>query len=216
LADRLGLKKTTVHNLARTLMARNFVKRDNEMGYTLGPAVVELANKYSDKSLEHEALAVMQRMVRMLPSSTLVLGEPAGAELYLKLRYSPDKPNVLQKPQGQTFQPYANGVGLVYLAYAPEEQSASLREVYPFFEFGAHLWKTEADLATFLIGVRETGCAIVPFDSEQVLRVSTPVFNSAGELVAVLGSSTPMPGLIVAEQQRIVKLTIDMAKEIKI
>jgi DNA-binding IclR family transcriptional regulator len=216
LADRMGLKKTTVHNLARTLMARNFVKRDNESGYMLGPAIVELANKYSDKSLEHEALAVLQRMVRMLPASTLVFGEAAGAELYLKMRYSPDKPNVLQKPQGQTFQPYANGVGLVYLAYAPEERIAALREAYPFFEFGAHLWKTQADLDAFLAGVREQGCAIVPFDSELALRVSAPVFSQTGDLVAILGCSTPTQGLDDKERKRIVNLTIDMAREITI
>jgi DNA-binding IclR family transcriptional regulator len=135
--------------------------------------------------------------------------------LYLKMRYSPDKPNVLQKPQGQTFQPYANGVGLAYLAFAPAERMASLKAAYPFFEFGAHLWKTQANLETYLADVREQGCAIVPFDRNAALRVSVPVFNKAGALVAVLGCSTPMQGLDDEEQKRIVNLTLEMARGIK-
>jgi DNA-binding IclR family transcriptional regulator len=216
LSERMGLKKTTVYNLARTLAARNFVKRDNESGYTLGPAVIELANKYTDKNLEHQALAVMQRMVQELPASTIVFGMDSGAELYLKLRYSPDKPNVLQKPQGQTFQPYANGVGLVYLAFGSEAQITPLQAAYPFFEFGAHLWKTQAKLDEYLQEVRTQGCAIVPFDRETALRVSAPVLNQAGELAAVLGTSTPSQTLDPAEEKRLVQLTIDMAREIKI
>ncbi len=208
LAERSGLKKTTVHNLARTLMTRHFLDKEEGGRYILGPAVVELAGMYKDKQVVHQAVLAMQRLLRVLPDSTLVFVELRGQELRLSHRYSPDRPNVLQRPWGQTMNPYVNACGLAYLAYGADSVRQDLSERYPFDEFGTHFWKSARELEDFQEGVRTKGYAVTPFDTDKTLRVGVPLLDRNGRIMAAIGVSTPVRLIKTAKQKnQIIELT---------
>jgi DNA-binding IclR family transcriptional regulator len=122
---------------------------------------------------------------------------------------------VLQRPRNFTFQPYANGAGLVYLAFAEKEKVKAIKDAYPFFEFGAHLWKTEGELNQYLKKVRKSGTAVVPFETGKSLRVSAPVMDGSHKIAGVLGTSTPRILIKSKEQEnKIINMTKQKASEI--
>lgn len=191
LSEMVGMKLTTVRNLLRTLCARNFLVKDDEGFYSLGQAVPDIAQYYQDRSMIMRVKETMQQLVEKLESSTVVFSELKGPEICLALRYSPDRPFVLQRPHRQTYQPYANASGLVVLAYAEERKLEQLHVRYPFSEYGAHLWKDETKLEQYLKDVYKTGYAVCPFDTDKTMRVAVPVLDKKGKINGILGISIP-------------------------
>lgn len=209
----MGIKPTTAHNLIRTLCARDFLIKDNDNRYSLGPAVADIAQYYQDRGLQQKASTIMQDLVRQLEFSTITFAELIGPEIHLVMRYSPDRPFVLQKPQGQTFQPYANASGLAALAFSEDIKLEQLNVRYPYSEFGSHLWKEEEKLNNFLAQVKKQGYAITPFDTDKTLRIAAPILDKKGKLIAILGSSTPATH---AEpiKDKIIKLITEASKKV--
>ncbi|UKI32745.1 MAG: hypothetical protein L6W00_04065 [Lentisphaeria bacterium] len=59
-------------------------------------------------------------------------------------------------------------------------------EKWPFAEFGAHLWKSRAELEAFLERVRKEKMALSPFDRDLFWRISGAVTDADGRLHAVI------------------------------
>ncbi|MFW6457178.1 MAG: IclR family transcriptional regulator [Planctomycetota bacterium] len=190
LVRKVGLKKTTAYNLARTLVARDYLQQDDRSRYRLGPAVTELARFYHDQSVEQRAREPMQNLSTKFPNAKIVLGELVGKDIRVQLRISPDRPHVLQRPVDQTFSPYANAIGLLYMASVPPETRELLESRAPFDEFAAHLWGTRDKFNAYLEKVRQQNYAVVPFRQDETLRIACPVRNN-NTMVAALGVSLP-------------------------
>lgn len=134
-----GLKKPTLHNLLRTLIARGFVFKDNMNRFNIGPALYEIAGSGALTRRQMKAQAIFPLLAEKLPGCTITLSTLSVDTVRCLLRISPDAPGELQHPAERTFTPYVMASAIVLQAVYPEE-SARLEERYPFDEYGVGMW----------------------------------------------------------------------------
>ena len=134
-----GLKKPTLHNLLRTLIARGFVFKDNMNRFNIGPALYEIAGSGALTRRQMKAQAIFPLLAEKLPGCTITLSTLSVDTVRCLLRISPDAPGELQNPADRTFTPYVMASAIVLQAVYPEE-SARLEERYPFDEYGVGMW----------------------------------------------------------------------------
>jgi DNA-binding IclR family transcriptional regulator len=198
LAELLGVKPPTAHNLLRTLVDRRFVEQDGGR-YRLGPALGELAAAEADRLLLRLASVTVMDLGRRMPTGTVTLAELLAGEVAVRLRVSPDRPGVLQRLRGRTLPPYATASGLLVQAHAAGDVLSALRARHPFWEQGSGVWKSPKDLERYLLRVRDEGYAELPVGTEEATRVAAPVFGMGAEFVATLGLN--LPGHAVGRKQ---------------
>lgn len=214
-AEALGQKVPSTHYLVRTLLAGGFLEKRSGNLLCLGPIFLELAERQRSSALAAAAEKELQTLHETLPPGVVIFGTATRQEMRQLFRISPDRPHVLQRCNGDLLHPYASAAGLVGLAFASETVRLSMEERHPFAEYGAHLWKTREALDTYLAGVRDAGAAVCPFDAALFFRVSVPIFDNGGSLVAVVGASVPaanVPG--ATDRRRVVRTLLDAAQRL--
>jgi DNA-binding IclR family transcriptional regulator len=188
----LNLKPQTVHNLASTLARRRLLEKlAHPPRYRLGEALLEMAARHGERELSRRAEAAVRELVARIPQATVLLAQGVGGEVQVLRRMSPERPGVAERPRQQVLSAYASSTTLVFQAFWTDEERSSFRRRYPFEEFGAGVWQSEAKLERFLAKVRRQGYALLPPSQGKSLRVAVPLFGAGNELRAVLGASVP-------------------------
>ncbi len=196
----MKLKPPTVYNIIRTLTAGGFVERHNR-SLRLGREFKRLAGVGEGGLLEGVAETELLALYQRIPKGTAIFGVSTRQGVEQTHRISFDRPGVIQNLPNEIMHPYATAAGLIGLAFADEESFLLQSEKWPFAEFGAHLWKSRAELESFLEQVRKEKVALSPFDRDLFWRISGAVTDVEGRLHAVIGVSIPAIHLnAVAEQ----------------
>ncbi|MCW2622540.1 MAG: transcriptional regulator, IclR family [Frankiales bacterium] len=126
LSDKLGLERTIVHRLVRTLESEQLVERDSS-GLRLGPRHVLFANSY----LGHQGLrqACLPYQVEFLfrtfagePWSLALLIRVGGAVTLVSHLVSPTAPLQSLMSVGAVLKAESTAAGRCLLAYEPEEE----------------------------------------------------------------------------------------------
>ena len=134
-----GLKKSTAHNLMRTLCFRKFAVKDEHNRFHIGPAVQEIADGTpAHRKLRH-ARSAIQKLRTTFPDCTITLSALVGAEVRCLFRVTPFKPGVVQLPGGRCFLPFVSASAILLQSLYPQK-TAALEQQYPFEEYGAGLW----------------------------------------------------------------------------
>lgn len=189
LSDRVRLKVPTTHNLLRTLALRGLVEKQDGCMYVIGPAMVQMAGKLFDT-----------RLVRLAENAVLELGakpyrpfvnfcQVTGMQIQLRLRISPDSPNVVQRPVGRNNSLYSTATGIAALAFSPEDLVLSLKETNPFEEYGLGFWKSREALAAAVEDTRRKGVAVFPWEGSELFKAAT-IIRGHGD-TTILGLAVP-------------------------
>ena len=134
-----GLKKTTVHNLMRTLCFRNFVYKDKKHRFRVGSAIEEiLANSVGKKRIG-KAQRLMQTLAKRFPQSIITFSVLKQSDVRCLLRITPESKGIVQVLSSRCFLPYVSVSAVLLQALYPQE-CAGLEQQYPFEEYGAGLW----------------------------------------------------------------------------
>jgi DNA-binding IclR family transcriptional regulator len=212
LARQLGLKSPTVHNLARTLAARGFLRKvRGPLRYQLGERVGELATLAADNDLMRRAVPVVEALFARLGVATVTLVRPIGGEVLNCLRISPERPGVLERPAGRAMHPYGTASALLFQAFWPEPQRAAYRQRYPFWQYGAHLWGEADRLEAALGRIRRAGHVALPMPRAGTFLVAVPVVGARDELQAALGACVPQAEAEAAPAGRWVEPVLEAA-----
>jgi DNA-binding IclR family transcriptional regulator len=195
LADGLGMKKTTAHNLIRTLRARDFLVKDEVNRFHIGPAVNELVINQHRKAIMKRAESELRNLCAEFPSGILTFSERCGSEIYSRLRMSPDQPSFMQHPVMQTFNPYTSATGGCFMAFS----SSFFEEVsrkYPFDEYATPKWSGRQNFEAALSAVRRDGFFLAgkAWSSNEGFGIAVPV----GEQFALalrINSNIPDAGI---------------------
>ena len=189
IATALDMKMPATHHMVQTLLSGNFlIKRGGR--FYLGEDLTTLAINANGENGFIDAIGKeMHFIYNRLPRCVVVMVMLSNYTVEMKLRIAYDRPNVLQKTSGMTYNIYANAGGLLSLAYASEESREHIEEKQPFAEMGQQLWGGREKLETFLADVRSLGYAVSPFDSEVSFRAAVPVFDVDGNFRVGLGIS---------------------------
>ncbi len=191
LAEALGVKPPTAHNLARTLLARRYlVKSERPVRYRLGPAALTLAVAFSSRAVIDRAAETFGELARRFAPVTWSLTEAVGSEVVMVLRAGPERPGFCERPR-RVMHPYGSASAVLFQAFWSDEERRAYRQAHPFWEYGAHVWRTEEEFDRLLAEVRRTGRAEPVFRAEDAHLLAVPVFGPTGELVAAAGARLP-------------------------
>jgi len=176
LSETLGLNNKTAFNILRTLSHHSFVQKDAHNRYHLGPAVLDLLrNEYRGQTLSQAGMELL-RISQQLPGCVVTLVELSDNDLRARLRVSPDRPEILQRPLHLSFSIYHSSTGLCFLAQSRFQQM--LLHNFPFSEHGVGQWGSLAAMQSFLQASQERGYVSLRLDA-----------NAATSLAAYLGGN---------------------------
>jgi DNA-binding IclR family transcriptional regulator len=206
LSESLGVKAPTAHNLARTLVAHNFLEKSTRpTRYRIGAALGELYAARLERALVREAVPVVASLYRDLAGATVTFCEDVGGQVVTRLRMSPDRGGVLERPRERMMHPYGAAASLVFQAYWPADRREAFRRRFPFWEYGAHLWGDEDRLEEMLKVIRRHGLAVPEGLGNKGLLAAGPVMGPGEELLGTLGVSFPAEARIAKTKRRAVE-----------
>jgi DNA-binding IclR family transcriptional regulator len=191
IAAAMDLKTPTVHNIVKTLAMRGLVEKRNGSQYIAGSRILELAERLRGQMNEAEAEEAVRAIASHDSAPLVNYTVPTSGRLPVRLRMSPDRPGVMQRPRDHTNALYGSASGLAFLAFAPPDRVMLMRQHHPFHEEGVRLWESLEDLDAYLQDCRQCGFAVTPFEGQELFRVATPVFDMQGVAVAYIGAAAP-------------------------
>src|SRR5438094_29852 len=120
LADRLGLAKTTVHGLLRTLHDHGLVEQDPDSDkYQLGPQLLQLSNRYLDLSELRTRSLAWSELLSTRSGESVRVGVPHGdGVLIVHHVFRPDTSLQILEV-GAMLPMHATALGKAVLAYLP-------------------------------------------------------------------------------------------------
>ena len=204
LGEALGLYKSNVHTLVRTLAAMDYLQQDKETGkYFLGSAVLRLSRAAGDRyAFRSVALAHMKALAEET-GERVYLYVPLKDQIYT-LNVAAPTQNQYSRPsaaEGYTCRMHCTGAGKAILAHLPaaqvEDYIAGGLEPYT-----ANTITDPGKLREELGHIRQAGYAMDNMEWEEGIRcVAVPVRDRAGTVLGALSISGP--SVFCAGEERI-------------
>lgn len=208
----LGYSKPTTQRMLRTLVARNFLAYNDELGvYTLGVVNAQLGSEYLRRlDLRRVALPEMRVLVAAT-GETAHLGIVTGQDVvYIELVDSPHPVRIFSRV-GAAVPAYATAIGKAILAWMDADISA--RHVPDVFV--PRTAKTVRDRAAFdadLLLARGRGYAIDDQENRTGIRgYAAPIFDHTGAVVAAVSIGGPADRVDVSADDRLGGAVIEAA-----
>ncbi|GAA1706845.1 IclR family transcriptional regulator [Kribbella yunnanensis] len=196
LSERLGIPRSSVHRVVRTLEEELFVVRSQSgVGFSLGPGLLKFGMNSHLRLLaaNRQSLLALAREVQ----ENVDLAVFSGREIVVADQIvSPARMKGVTKV-GQSFSLHASCIGKALLAQLPQTRVDELLRLQPMKRFTERTVTERAALDEELEAVRATGLA---FDfqehDEGISAVATGMVGPTGarQAVAVVMSSRDLPG----------------------
>jgi DNA-binding IclR family transcriptional regulator len=196
-ADRVGLAKTTVHGLLRTLQEHGLVEQHLDTDkYQLGPELLQLGNSYLDlNELRSRSLAWSEVLATRVGEAVRV-GAPHGeGVLVVHHVFRPDASlQVLEV--GALLPLHATALGKAVLAYLDED---AIEDVVSggLPKLTGHTHVSPTAVRRELASVRESGYAV---EREEALLgeggVAAPIFDRRTDAIGAVGVAGPRERLL--------------------
>jgi DNA-binding IclR family transcriptional regulator len=192
LSQRLGLAKTTVHGLLRTLQAHGLVEqRSGSDKYQLGPELLQLSHRYLDlNELRARSLAWADRLANRTGEAVRVGALHAGHVLVVHHVFRPDTSLQILEV-GELLPIHATALGKAVLANLPDDvRDDILADELP--RLTGHTLTTVDELQRECAKTRERGYALER--EEAVLgdvSVAAAIFDRGGQPIGAVGIVAP-------------------------
>jgi IclR family transcriptional regulator, KDG regulon repressor len=192
--ERLGLPRSTVHELLTTLVARRYLDRQpgEEAMYRLGPRLLELGSLYQQR-LEFAAEAdAVARGVAAQCGETVHVGVLDGLDVVYVSKIDSTHSVRLISEVGRRVPAHCTAVGKVLLAGLAQERLTELVKGRKLVALTEHSITSRSALLAELKEVRATGVAHERSESNvDAGCVAAPVIDAQGEWVAAMSISIP-------------------------
>lgn len=210
IAERVGLPKSSVHRLLVTLIAHNFVERDEgTRRYRLGIRLFELGSAaIHERGLHNAAHPVLEGLAASTGETCHLAVLSEGEAVYV---YKVDGPAsfTMSSRVGGRAPCHATSIGKVLIAWASQDLQRQVME-RPMPTYTQNTITTEEAYQTELAKVRELGYALDLEEFEEGLRcIAAPVRDQSGQVVSALGIAGPRRRL---EDQQLRRLATEVVK----
>ncbi|WP_353611392.1 IclR family transcriptional regulator [Bacillus sp. FJAT-27251] len=193
ISDRLGLSKSTVHGIIKTLEFRGYLKQNPaDQKYKLGMKLFELGNQVSQQiNIAEIARPVIKELVQSMQETVHLVVYENGEVIYVEKL---DGPRALRiySHIGKRAPIHCTGVGKAILAHlddAKVEELLSNDDLKPFTE---HTMTDKQQVKQQLESIRERGYAVDDEEIELGLQcVAAPIFDHKGKAVAAISCAAP-------------------------
>lgn len=196
ISQRMGMNKSTIHSLLKTLQLHGYIEQNQENGkYRLGMKLFERGN-HVVHGLDIRRIAKKHLLdLTMKTGQTVHLVILNGREgVYIDKVEG--KGAVLYSRIGRRVPVHSSAVGKVLAAFAPPETLTAMMNGY---EYTPHTANTITDQDRFLLEldrVRQRGYATDNQENEPgIFCVAVPIMDHSGHAVASMSMSSPISGL---------------------
>lgn len=193
ISNALEISKAVVHRILTSLRERDLVLLDEEnRRYSLGPAVLRLADAYRDR-LDIRLLAgdTMRHLSRLTDETATLSIRSGDHRIYID-KVTPDREVRMDVQLGRPFPLHAGASSKAFLAFLPEEEREDYIARVRLDAMTAQTITDPAVLRRELDQVRQQGFAISMGERQaDAASVAAPVFDADGP-VAVISVSGPI------------------------
>lgn len=195
IADRLGLNKSNVSKILRSLRETGMVEQNPQTRrYSVGVEAFELGTRYIRRSrAAHEALPIMRLLVETCGHSVTLSTLRDTYALHIMAVEGPHYVDGRWRV-GNRLPIHATSAGHVLLAWMPLEQRAAFLDGLELKRFSERTITRREDLEVRLDVVRVTGCSVTRGESAPGLAaIAVPVFDEKSQVLLTLGFVVPDP-----------------------
>lgn len=188
----MGLSKSTLHSLLKTLQLHGYIEQNPENGkYRLGMKLVERGHfVVGTMDIRQKAKSWLTRLSQETGQTTH-LGILDGNEGVYIEKIEGKQAAIAYSRIGRRLPVHATAIGKVLLAWLDDEELAAVLEGYQFNGFTP---ATITDRASLLAALKETRHNRYALDNEEnepgVRCVAVPVWNHESRVIAALSLST--------------------------
>jgi DNA-binding IclR family transcriptional regulator len=217
LSNEVGLHKTTVLRLLRTMVAEGIVAQDQQTShYRLHPLTwLALRSKFPADSSAKMAKHLLEELAQKTGATVMLLTPVASSRNMAAILWAMPERMIRIDPNVKSHAPmHCCAPGRCYLATLPENTLKSwLKQELP--KVTQHTMVDPAELTTELALVRKRGYAVTR--EELILGaagLSVPITDEAGEMAAALNLATPTHEMTDENIQQWLPLLKDAASKL--
>ncbi|CAM5452281.1 transcriptional regulator [Streptomyces spiroverticillatus] len=216
---KLGLPRTTVHELVTTLAARNYLVTVPEQPgrYRLGVRTYQLGSRYAEQlDLAAEGQQVAREVAETCDETVHVAVLEDADVIYIAKVDSTHAVRMVSAA-GRKLPAHCTSVGKMLLASLPEAELRSRIENRELVAMTPHSITDPEALQQALAAARARGLATEHRESNpDVSCVAAPVRDSAGRVVAALSVSVPMIRWSEEREAELAELAVKGAAELSL
>lgn len=192
LAARVGLTKSKVFRILRTLESLGYVTLADDHTFRLGTAALVLGQQASAQyGLIQAGASVLDELSATLHENVYLMVREQRHGLVVDLRVS-TYPIRTFAQVGRIAALHAGGAPKVLLAYAPESVIDAVLE-QPLERFTSGTAQNAESLRQVLADIRRDGLHVSVSDlQDQVFAIAAPIFDHQGQVVAALSVAGPL------------------------
>lgn len=192
LAEELGVHKTTVLRLLRTLEDERFVYHDKGHRFHLGARLFELSSSALEQREVRGIAAPHLARLNQSTGQTVHLGVYEGGEVLYLDKYDSRHPIRMYSRIGLRMPLHCTAIAKVLLADLPERERLLVTEQIEYTRFTANTISDAAMLRAELERVARQGFGVDDAEHESFITcVAAPVRDASGRVVAAVSISVP-------------------------
>jgi IclR family KDG regulon transcriptional repressor len=189
-----GFPRTTVHELLATLVARDYLQKDEATNtYRLGVRLLQLGNAYSARFDMLKSANDVAREMAQQSGETVSVAVLEGADAFYLAKVEGRDNLRLPSSIGQRIPANVTGLGKTLLAYqSPQTLGSLFADPDHLPRMTEHSIGTLSELERELETVRQGGVAFEREESTPGVRcAAAPVRDASGAVVAAISTSVP-------------------------
>lgn len=185
-SKRLGLPKTTIMSIVKTLDAIGYLEKDPTTGrYRLGPQILQLGMKCATNM---DVLSIGRAWIERLCfqfREPVNVGTLVGDKVVIIMRIEPENRYMVFPQAGSVIPSHSTCIGKLIFAYMDPAKREELLATYQFDKLTANTIDTKEKFLVELEQVKANG---ISFDNQESINglagIGGPIFNHTGMLVA--------------------------------
>ncbi len=193
ISDRLGLSKSTIHGIIKTLEYRGYLQQNPEdLKYMLGMKLFELGYKMSNNlDLGKIARPIIKELVEEFKETVHLVAFNQDEAIYIEKLDGPHTLRIYSQI-GKKAPIHCTGVGKAILAYQEEKEVDRLLANIDLESFTEHTMTDKNDIKKQLHLIRKQGYSIDDEEIELGLKcVAAPIFNHKGKVIGAISCASP-------------------------
>lgn len=216
ISEAMGLSKSTVHGLIKTLELRGYLTQNPvNMKYKLGMKLFSLGNVVGENlDIRKIARPVIQRLVDKI-KETVHLAVLNGNEIVYTEKVEGPGALRMYSQIGKRVLVHCTGVGKVILAHQDDDVVESILSRETLTAFTPHTVTDKEELKRQFRVIREQGYALDDEEIELGLRcVAAPIYNHQGKVIASISCAGPAMRMSDGQLENKIRDMKDAALEI--
>lgn len=181
----MDLKRSTIHNIASSMVHEGLLAQSEDSSYQLGALFKEFYLTQQKSIFLKQIRQEMLRLAGLVKNSSLVYAKFGMNEIVEHFRINPDQPRQIRIIEGSVLNPYFTVSGILHFAFLSNSKHNLLKMRNPFIPRGQELWGKEQHMSAEIANCRKRGYALMPLDPPETFRLGIPIRQN-GSFIATL------------------------------